>query len=180
MTPEDFASCFDRFQSTAFRLETLQRYTVEEDAAHIAAWRAGQARPDYSVRTSPWAARLATTTIAGKSWCRVRVVELPLSEYVRWEAAAYPESAVLGEEIRVLVRTDRFASLTEDFWLFDAGEDQPYAIAMVYDEVGRPGDHKLVTDPGVIAHYAQTAAAAWEAAGPLNEFLAAHDLRPTT
>lgn len=124
-------------------------------------------------------ARLATTTIAGKSWRRVRVVELPVSEYVRWEAAAYIESAVLGEEIRVLVRADRFASLTEDFWLFDAGEDQPYAIDMVYDEVGRPGDHKLVTDPGVITTYAQTAAAAWEAAGPLNEFLAAHDLRPT-
>lgn len=86
-----------------------------------------------------------------------------MSEYVRWEAAAYIESAVLGEGIRVLVRTDRFAALTNDFWLFDPGEDQPFAIAMVYDEVGRPGDHKLVTDPGEIADYAQTAAAAWEA-----------------
>ncbi|HEV7451295.1 MAG TPA: hypothetical protein VGO16_07885 [Pseudonocardiaceae bacterium] len=112
--------------------------SVEQDEAHIAAWAAGQARPDYSVRTSPWTARLATTTIAGKSWCRVRVVELPLSEYVRWEAAAYIQSAVLGEQIRVLVRTDQVASLTEDFWLFDAAEDQPYAITMLYDEVGRP------------------------------------------
>ncbi len=98
---------------------------------------------------------------------------------MRWEAAAYIESAVLGEEIRVLMRTDRFASLTEDFWLFDADEDQPYAIAMVYDEVGTPGDHKLVTDPGVIDEYAQIAAATWKAAGPLSKFLAAHDLRPT-
>jgi hypothetical protein len=36
-----------------------------------------------------------------------------------------------------------------------------------------------VTDLGVIAEYPQTAAAAWEVAGPLNEFLAVHDLRPT-
>jgi hypothetical protein len=45
---------------------------------------------------------------------------------------------VLGEQIRVLVRTDQVASLTEDFWLFDAAEDQPYVITMLYDEVGRP------------------------------------------
>ena len=31
MTPEDFAASFDRFKESAFRLETLQRYTVRSD-----------------------------------------------------------------------------------------------------------------------------------------------------
>jgi hypothetical protein len=173
ISPDEFGALFDRFRSSAFRMETRQAYVVEEDQAAIEGWRAGRARPEYSVRTSPWAARLAATSIAGKSWRRVRVVELPLSEYVRWEMAAYIESAVLGEEIRVLVRTTEFDDLAEDFWLFDAAEPQALAVAMRYDEEGTPGEHQLVTDPDLIIEYTRAAERAWRAGTPLNQFLAA-------
>jgi hypothetical protein len=174
---EDFGALFDRFTTTAFRLETLQAYNVEEDVDAIAAWRAGRARPEFSVRTSPWAARLATSTIEGKTWRRVRVVDLPLSDYVRWEMAAYIESAVLGEEIRILVRSGEFGNLINDFWLFDALESAPYAVAQRYDVSGRPGNHEVVTDPGVIAtRYTAVAQRAWDAATPLNEWLAQPDV----
>ncbi len=181
MTPDEFGAIFDRFRSSAFRMETLQAYRVAEDLAAIEAWRADRARPEYSVRTSPWAARLATSSIAGRLWRRVRVVELPLTEYVRWEIAAYIESSVLGEQIRILVRTSTFTDLTEDFWLFDADQPgQAAAVAMHFDADGRPGEHQLVTDPDLIAAYAQAAARAWDAATPLNEFLAAgNSLRPS-
>lgn len=119
----DFNGCFDRFRDTAFRMETMQRYTVDEDEPATAARRSGRARPEFSVRTSAWAARLAATTIAGKSWRRVRAVDLPLSEYVRWEMAAYGESSVLGEQIRILTRTSKGPD--EDFWLFDAAGTDP-------------------------------------------------------
>lgn len=124
------------------------------------------------MRTSPWAARLATTTIAGKTWRRVRAVDLPLSEYVRWEMAAYAGSSVLGEEIRILERSGPFTGLDHDFWLFDAVEQQPYAIAMAYDSDGSQGDHRLVTDADTISSYAHVADMTWEAAIPLNEFVA--------
>lgn len=171
----EFGALFDRFRFSAFRMETLQAYVVEEDQAAIDGWRTGQARPEYSVRTSPWAARLATTSIAGKSWQRLRVVSLPLSEYTRWEMAAYIESAVLGEEIRILVRSKEFEDLTEDFWLFDEGEPDARAVTLHYDDAGRPGEHEYeyVTDPSMIARLTQTAARGWDAGIPLNRFLAA-------
>lgn len=168
----DFNGCFDRFRATAFRLETFQRYTVAEDEPAIAGWRSGRARPEISVRTSPWAARLASSTIAGKSWRRVRAVDHPLSEYVRWEMAAYAESSVLGEEIRILHRAGSFGGLDHDFWLFDAAGAEPFAIAMAYDDAGRPGEHRLVGDPDTLASYTQLQQATWEAAVPLNEFVA--------
>jgi len=166
----DFNGCFDRFRDAAFRMETMQRYTVDEDEPAIAAWRSGRARPEFSVRTSAWAARLAATTIAGKSWRRVRAVDLPLSEYVRWEMAAYAESSVLGEEIRILTRTSEGPD--EDFWLFDAAGIDPFAITMVYDEKGRQGEHRLVSDADTIRSYSDLADATWKAAVPLNEFVA--------
>jgi hypothetical protein len=177
----DFDALFDRFTATAFRLETLQAYNVAGEVDELAAWRAGRARPGFSVRTSPWAARLATSTIAGKSWRRVRVVDLPLSEYVRWEMSAYADSTVVGEEIRILERSAEFRDLSSDFWLFDADGDVPYAVAQRYDETGKPGTHELVTDRALIAtRYAGAAERAWRVAIPLDEWLAhsAADLSP--
>jgi hypothetical protein len=174
VTPDDFNDLFDAFQFSAFRMETRQEYTIEEDREAIAGWREGRARPAYSVRTSPWAARLATSSIAGKLWQRVRVVEMPLSDYVRWETAAYVESSVLGEEIRVLVRTpQKFAELIDDFWIFDAGESSAKVVAVRYDDAGRPAGNELITDPDAAAAYTDLARRAWNAATPLNEFLVA-------
>ncbi len=168
----DFDGCFDRFHTSAFRLETLQQYDVAEDDAVLLAWRSGRARPEYSVRTSPWAARLACTSIAGKQWRRVRAVDFPLSEYVRWEMAAYAESAVLGEEIRIVERLGRWTGLSSEFWLFDADGAEPYGVEMVYDEHGRQGAHRLVTDPDTLDGWRELAAATWDAAVPLNQFVA--------
>jgi hypothetical protein len=87
---------------------------------------------------------------------------------------------VLGEDIRILVRAKESDDLTEDFWLFDAGGPDALAVAMRYDEAGRPGDHELVTDPDMLTAFTQTAARAWDAGTPLNRFLAAgNELRLT-
>jgi hypothetical protein len=172
MKPEEFNELFDTFRSSAFRMETRQEYVIEEDREAIADWREGRARPAYSVRTSPWAARLATSSIAGKLWQRVRVVELPLTDYVRWETAAYVESSVLGEEIRILVRThQRFAELVDDFWLFDADSPSACVVAVHYDDNGQPSGNELITEPDLVAAYTEMARTAWNAATPLNEFL---------
>ena len=181
MTPEEFNDLFDQFRSSAFRMETRQEYAIDEDREAIAGWREGRARPAYSVRTSPWAARLATSSIAGKIWRRVRVVELPLTDYVRWETAAYVESSVLGEEIRILVRTPQhFAELVDDFWLFDADGPSACAVAVYYDDAGRPTGNELITDPASVAAYTEVAQRAWNAATPLNEYLVAgNSLRRT-
>ena len=81
MTPEEFDDEFDQFVVSAFRLETLQRYSVSAEDTHMRAFREGTPRPERSVRTSPWLRRIALTTAAGKSWSRVHVTQEPLSEY---------------------------------------------------------------------------------------------------
>lgn len=102
MTPDEFNAAFDTFRVSAFRLETLQQYAISAEDTALRAFREGLPRPERSVRTSPWMRRIATTTIAGKSWSRVRLVLHPLTEYVRYELISYVESVVVGEEIRLV------------------------------------------------------------------------------
>lgn len=176
MTPEEFDRCFDAFKRSAFRLETLQRYTVTGETERVQAFLRGEPRPDRSVRTSPWLRRVAVTTAAGKHWSRVHVLDLPLSDYLRYQLVGYVESAAAGEEIRIAIRNDRsdLDALREDFWLFDDGASESFAIAMRFDPSGRPLDHERVTDPSRLKAYQEAKIKVWEASIPLNEFLAAH------
>ena len=88
MNWEDFDAHFDRFTRTVFRLETLQDYTAPGEAERVEAFRCGRPRPERSVRTSPWLARIAVATVTeAKRWQRVRVVEEPLTGYTRYQLA---------------------------------------------------------------------------------------------
>lgn len=138
MNFDEFDSYFDRFTSDVFRLETLQNYAVSEEDARLFAFRNGTPRPERSVRTEPWLARIAVTAVAGKNWQRVHVVDHPLSEYLRYELIGYVESQVAGEQIRIADRAadESLAKLSEDFWLFDADSDDAYAVLMRYDGAG--------------------------------------------
>jgi hypothetical protein len=148
----DFASCFDEFQVSAFRLETLRQYAVPAEDERIAAWREHRPLPERSVRTSPWLRRVAGTTAEGKHWSRVHVVDEPLSEYVRFEMVTYRESARAGEEIRIANRNADPAldALQTDFWLFDAEADHPFAAVMRYDPDGHYVDAEVTSDGAVI------------------------------
>jgi hypothetical protein len=180
MTPEEFENCFDRFQASAFRLECLQAYDVDEEHEEIAAWRRGLPRPEYSVRTDPWLRRIAMTTVAGKSWQRARVVRHPLSEYLHWELLGYVESQAVGEQIGLIDQADH-PELTQlpDFWLFDAGTAEAFGVQMHYDSTGRFVSAELVTDPATLDAWTATARSVWAEAVPLNRFLAtlAHPCR---
>lgn len=179
MTGAEFGALFDRFQHSAFRLETLPAYDVPEEAEDLASWRAGRSQPERSVRTSPWLARMAVTTAAGRSWQRVRLVSSPPTEYERYEFGGYVESQACGEEIRVALRAPALVA-AGDFWLFDVGTPGACAAVMHYDPDGRYLDADLVTDPASIRSLADARGAAWRAGQPLNEYLAeAHPLRDT-
>lgn len=135
----DLSACFDLFERTAERLEVLPAYAVggaEEE--RLRAFRLGLPRPERSVRTSPWLARIARTTAEGKSWQRIRVLGWPLTEYQRYQLAGYQESAAAGDVIRIADRSahPELAVLDRDFWLFDADGPRPFAALMTYDEAG--------------------------------------------
>lgn len=171
MTPADN---YDRFIRSAFRLESLPEYKVAAESAEVAAFLRGEPLPERSVRTSPWLARIAATTIAGKSWSRVHVIDLPVSEYLRYEFAAYHANQAAGEQIRIAVRDQQpaLADVLEDFWLFDAETDRPFGHRQLYSPDGTYLGAEAITDPDELARCAELKSIAWTASKPFNEFLA--------
>ena len=147
MTPEEFNAAFDEFRVSASRLECLQTYAVSAEDARLRAFREGRPRPERSVRTSPWLGRIAATTLAGKVWTRVRLVHHPLTEYTRYELIGFVESQAVGEQIRIvdLNTHPELGDLGPDFWLFDAGEPDQFAIIMRY-QAGSVLGYERTTD----------------------------------
>lgn len=171
MTGEEFAALFDTFQHTAFRLEALQTYDEQAEAAAVRAFREGLPRPERSVRTSSWLRRVAVSTAQGKQWSRVRVVAYPLTEYTRYELVGYVESQAAGERIQ-LVDIDQVGDLGPDFWLFDASSPEACAVLMRYTVNGKIEGFDLVTDPAHLERLQAIQHAAEAHAVPLNAFLA--------
>lgn len=172
MTPEDFDAHFDRFRHTVVRLETLPLYDVGgSEADRIDAWRHHRPRPERSVRTTPWLARIAVTTTQGKQWRRVRVLDDPPTEYQRYQLDSYVESQAAGEQIVVASRRD-VADTGPDFWLFDTGTPGVFAIVMRYDDEGHWIGAELTTDPAALDEMHGRAVRAAERAQPLNVYLA--------
>ena len=171
----DLNACFDLFERTAERLEVLPAYAVggaEEE--RLRAFRLGLPRPERSVRTSPWLARIARTTAAGKSWRRIRVLGWPLTEYQRYQLIGYQESAAAGDVIRVADRSahPELVALDRDFWLFDADGPQPFATLMSYDGDGAYLGSQITATPRTVERCKAALQLAGRYAVPLDTYLA--------
>jgi len=171
VTAEEVDALFAAAEHSVFRLETRQTYAVPAEDETLTAFRDGRPRPERSVRTSPWLARIAAATAAGVVWSRVRVVEWPLTEYTRFELLAYVESQVAGEQIS-LVDRDMASDVDQDFWLFDGDTPHPRAVILHYSPDGHVEQREFITDSTVVSDLARRRDAASLHAVPLNEFLA--------
>ncbi|SDT39468.1 hypothetical protein SAMN05216371_2139 [Streptomyces sp. TLI_053] len=116
----EFALLFERFHRTAFRLETLDLYDVEEEQEEFAAFLADEPMP-AEWHDNPW---VRSMTDLGKAVARVHVLTSPLTDYLRYELSAYPGNITAGETIGIIDRaTQQVTGLPEhDFWLFDDTE----------------------------------------------------------
>ncbi|MEV0121823.1 DUF6879 family protein [Streptomyces sp. NPDC050703] len=117
LTGEAFGQLFETFEQTAFRLETLDEYDVEEEREEIAQFLAGEDMgPAWA--DNPW---IRAMTDKGKQVTRVHVLRSPLTDYLRYELAAYPGNITAGESIGIIDRAERDVSglPDHDFWLFD-------------------------------------------------------------
>jgi hypothetical protein len=140
LTPDDLGQLFVSFRHSAFRLETLPAYAIEEEAESLRAWRAGEPRPAWQ-EDREWCRLVADAKAARKFMQRVRVVRRPLSEYIRLEFDwGYPDNIAAGEDIRILELTggDQLPYVPDsdrgyDFWCFDAVT----VVRLEYDGAGR-------------------------------------------
>ncbi|GAA0840578.1 DUF6879 family protein [Streptosporangium amethystogenes subsp. fukuiense] len=142
-----------------FRLEVRQAYKVVGEEARLAAWRSGALWPDA---VTPWQERLKLLIPRGVRMRRVHVVELPLSEYVRWEMESYARNSTFGEEIR-LVEHERAPEgvPATDFWLFD----ESTVVLMHYNDEGELTGREL--HQGDARAYVLARDLVWQAARPL-------------
>lgn len=138
MTPAELLGRYRTFTHEAVRIEALQHYVVPGDAERQQAFREGKplpSRPDKQASVE----LIAKAAAAGKKIWRIHVVELPLSEYIRYELAAYAENAEAGEQVWIADRASHtdLNSIRRDFVLFDADTDHASLIWYDYDPDGQ-------------------------------------------
>lgn len=137
---EEFGRLFETFERTAFRLETLAVYDVEEEQEEIERFLAGE---DMGSEwdDNPW---VRSMTDMGKTVSRVHVLHSPLTDYLRYELSAYPGNIKAGESIGIIDLADqRVTGLPDhDFWLFDDRD----VYRMHYTPVGKFVGAELLPD----------------------------------
>ncbi|WP_372408890.1 DUF6879 family protein [Streptomyces luteireticuli] len=130
LASEEFGRLFETFERTAFRLETLEEYDIEEEREEIARFIAGEDMgPEWA--DNPW---VRSMTDKGKHVSRVHVLRSPLTDYLRYELAAYPGNIKAGEEIGIVDLSEQTVTglPDHDFWLFDDRD----VYRMHYTEAG--------------------------------------------
>ena len=119
---------FESFQSSAFRLEGLATYMVDEEAEALTSYRnTGQLPEEFG---KEWFGFVRHQTRLEKTVQRLRLLSDVLSEYERFELKAYTGTKG-GEDIRFTKRSNQ--PYEYDFWLFD----DRWLARMEYDDSGR-------------------------------------------
>jgi len=169
LNESDLSAYVDRhFQRTVFRLETLDRYTVDSDTGNVTRYLNGDPAPAMDVK-GPWLQRLTQERAEGKRRSRVHVLHTPLSDYLRYECEwGYAYTAPAGEDIFILdlAQHPRPQELIdEDFLLLD----DEHVVVVHYDDEGRfLGGRPLPAEEAL--RYRQCRDAALAAAVPFEAF----------
>lgn len=119
---------FETFQHSAFRLEGLPVYRVDEEKC---AFDHFLATGEALAVNAEWATLVATNIAAGKKMERLRLFSRQLTDYERFETQAY-NGPTAGEVIRTATREDYEKPYRYDFWMFD----EQWIAQMVYEDDG--------------------------------------------
>jgi len=107
---------FKTFNETAFRLEALPQYIVDNEKEAFAQFKlSGEVTTDSD---SEWAQLVKANIESGKSMKRLRLLSDELTPYEQFELLSYPGIGV-GEKIRVNARSLYENKYLYDFWFFD-------------------------------------------------------------
>jgi hypothetical protein len=158
---------FTGLRASWFRLETLQSYDVHYEADE---YRAFLKTGRLDRRAGDWQHMIAAHRRAGRSLQRVHVVVEPLTDYLRYELAAYAHNSRAGEEIRILATPagewPAGVPQGQDFWLFDDAD----AWVMAYDPAGRFVAAEQLTDADEIRRCLHSRDCAIRQSMPLEDY----------
>jgi hypothetical protein len=163
---EAWARYFQDYSTSAFRLELRQVYSMPDEADELRRFRAGEKPPaQYHYG---WLDTVAAAIRAGKTMRRVRVVQQPLTDYIRYEFEwGFVYNVEAGEDIRILDMTGRASPALpdHDFWMFD----ETTIVKMLYRDDGAQLGRELVDSPDLDA-YLGWRDATWQPATPFRDY----------
>jgi hypothetical protein len=146
MSEDHFDRLFNTFSNSAFRLETLPKYSIKgsQEEKEFQSYLDGEPYPIDS--DQEWLKSLDEWTSQGKNISRLRILPEHPESYINYEIEwGYSYNVKHGEDIFLIEKDDfidKFDLDIHDFWIFDGEE----AIQMLYDEEGSYEGSKLVTN----------------------------------
>ncbi|MFA5070981.1 MAG: DUF6879 family protein [Candidatus Pacearchaeota archaeon] len=124
-------SYFENFEKSAFRLELLQKYSVDEELEDFSNFI--KTSKINSKKYSEWTEIISKAKSRGVIMQRVHIVDFPLSDYLKYEFEYYKISKKIGEQIFLLDKNKFNEKVNFDFWLFD----DRIVLKMNYDQDGK-------------------------------------------
>ena len=113
-----------------------------------------------------WLRMVREATAEGQRFARVRVVDLPMSDWNRYSYALPEHNIAAGEDIRYLARGNAPGLPDYDYWLFDSSK----LVVMRFDKTDRFIGGELVEDPAEIVQANYWRDAAWHKAVRRDDF----------
>jgi len=154
---EEFQLAFERswesLKSQFFKLESRQSYEEPGDPSFEAFLRGDHAVACNLVvqRMQEQAPLYEDVRTKGIRWVRVRIVQLPLSDYIaQYEFAAYRESSRLGEEIRFVDEESLSRRLREKGLIDYLEFDDSVVLVHNYDDQGLQHGGWIIEAPDAI------------------------------
>lgn len=168
---EAFGELFRSFDRTAVRLETRERYDGPGYEELLSRFLNGE--PDDLDWLRPWLDQVREHTARGRTYRRVRVVSVPLSDYNRWALAVSEHNNAAGEDIRYLDREKAEGLPDFDYWVFD----DAWIAKIRCDEHGWVLGAEVVKDRAEVVALGAAFEDAWERSVSRVEFTEACRLR---
>ena len=127
-----------------------------------------EGEPDDLSWMQPWLRMVQEAAAEGRRFARVRVVELPMSDWNRYSYALARHNVAAGEDIRYLARTNALDLPDYDYWLLDSSR----LIVMRFDEADHFIGGEPVEDPTEIVQANKWRDTAWHRAVRRDDFAA--------
>lgn len=164
---EDFKALV-RTRRRAFHLEQKDSYNVESEDEPFGRWLRGE--PDDYAWHDDWLGFVRGATAAGVEVQRVRLANVPHTDYIRWGLDVSPLNIKAGEDIRYLPRhlAEDIQLPEEDFWLLD----DDMLILSVFSADGRTGGFAVPLSPELLRQCVSVRDQTWQLAIPYAEYVA--------
>jgi hypothetical protein len=166
--PQQFDRLFSAFTHSAYRLEVRRAYGVTDEDLPFQQYLSGE---DPGIAwLQPWLDLMSAQTRSGKSVRRVRVVDDPPSDDLRWEIANTPHNLDAGEDIRYLPRNraHQLRLPEHDYWIFDDG----LLVLLEFDDRDRFLGYRSTRNPVVLHEHRLLREKAWRNALTYEQYTA--------